>query len=115
MPRVTVRQRRDEKIILKTIFNQKNKYNGAVPIIFLPFLGWAEPPIPPLLSPTLTGVWVGITAVVVIIISSISLMLSQGNTDKVARAKRGITYSIIGLLVTLAAFAIVTFILGAIG
>ena len=59
--------------------------------------------------------WVGIIAVVAIIISGISLMLSQGNPDKVTRAKRGITYSIIGLLVTLAAFAIVTFILGAIG
>ena len=42
-------------------------------------------------------------------------MLSQGNPEKIARAKRGITYSIIGLLVTLSAFAIVTFVLNALG
>ena len=59
--------------------------------------------------------WIGIIAVITIIISGISLMLSQGNPEKVTKAKRGITYSIIGLLVTLSAFAIVTFILGALG
>lgn len=59
--------------------------------------------------------WVGIIAVVMIIISGISLMLSQGDPEKIAKAKRGITYSVIGLIVTLSAFAIVTFILNALG
>ena len=59
--------------------------------------------------------WVGIIAVVVVVISGISLMLAQGNPEKITKAKHGIMYSIIGLLITLAAFAIVTFIIDAIG
>lgn len=54
--------------------------------------------------------WIGIIAVVVIVISGVRYMTSQGNTDTVRKAKAGITYASIGLVVTLAAFAITSVI-----
>ena len=59
--------------------------------------------------------WVGIIAVVVIIIGGFKYTMSQGDAAKVKSAKDTILYAIIGLIVALAAFAITNFILGAMG
>lgn len=57
--------------------------------------------------------WVGIVAVVVIVIGGIQYMTSTGEQEKIKRAKNAITYSIVGLVVTLAAFAITNAVLNA--
>ena len=55
--------------------------------------------------------WVGIIAVIAIIVGGILYATSQGDKTKIVRAKGTIIYAIIGLLVTLLSFAIVNFIL----
>ena len=53
-------------------------------------------------------------AVVMIIIGGINYALSQGDPGKVKKAKDTILYGIVGLVVSLLAFAIVQFVLQAI-
>ncbi|MBP5656658.1 Ig-like domain-containing protein [Candidatus Saccharibacteria bacterium] len=57
--------------------------------------------------------WIGIIAVIVIVIGGIRYMTSTGEAEKIKGAKHAITYAIIGLVVTLAAFAITEFVIGA--
>ena len=59
-------------------------------------------------------VFVGIIAVVMIIIGGVKYMTSMGDPGKVQSAKNTILYSVIGLIVAVSAFAIVNFVLGAI-
>ena len=54
----------------------------------------------------------GITAVIAIVISGLLYVLSQGDASKTARAKDGILYSIVGLVVIFAAFVITNIIVG---
>ena len=63
---------------------------------------------------TVVFVWVGVIAVVVIVISGIRYITSQGNPEAVKRAKNGILYASIGLVVTLSAFLITNAVLDAI-
>ena len=56
---------------------------------------------------------VGIITVIVIIIGGINYTTSQGDPGKVKKAKDTILYGVIGLVVALLAFAIVTFVLQA--
>ena len=56
--------------------------------------------------------FVGLVAVVVIILGGISYTTSAGDTGKVKKAKDTILYGIIGLVVAVLAFAIVNFVLG---
>jgi hypothetical protein len=49
-------------------------------------------------------------AVVLIIISGIKLVLSGGDPEKVASAKKSLTFTIIGLLIVLFAFVIINLI-----
>ena len=58
--------------------------------------------------------WVGIIAVIFIIIGGINYTTSQGDPGKVKKAKDTILYGIVGLVVSLLAFAIVQFVLQAI-
>jgi hypothetical protein len=58
--------------------------------------------------------WTGIIAVIVIIIGGVLYMTSQGDPGKIARAKNAIMFAVIGLIVTLLAFAIVNFVLNAV-
>ena len=60
-------------------------------------------------------VWTSIIAVIVIIIGGIFYITSQGDPGKVSRAKNTILYAVIGLIVSLLAFAIVNFVLKAVG
>lgn len=57
--------------------------------------------------------WIGIIAVIVIVIGGIKYMTSTGDSQKIQSAKNTIMYAIIGLIVTLAAFAITSFVIGA--
>ena len=58
---------------------------------------------------------VGILAVVFIIIGGFKYSTSQGEPGKVQQAKNTIMYALIGLVVTLSAFAITQFALSAMG
>ena len=49
-------------------------------------------------------------AVILIIISGIRLLLSGGDPERVARAKRSLTFTIIGLVIVLLAFVIINLI-----
>ena len=57
--------------------------------------------------------WVGIIAVIVIVIGGVRYMTSTGDANKIQGAKRTITYSVVGLVVTIAAFAITEFVIDA--
>lgn len=57
--------------------------------------------------------WTGIISVIVIIIGGVFYITSQGEPDKIKRAKNAILYAIIGLIISLLSFAIVNFVLTA--
>ena len=57
--------------------------------------------------------WLGIIAVVVVVIGGVKYMISQGDSGQTQAAKNAITYSLVGLVVTLAAFAITNFFIDA--
>jgi multisubunit Na+/H+ antiporter MnhB subunit len=57
--------------------------------------------------------FVGIVAVIVIILGGIQYMMSQGDPGKTKKAKDTILYGLIGLIVCLLAFAIVQFVINA--
>lgn len=57
---------------------------------------------------------IGVVAVVFIIIGGINYVTSQGDPGKTKKARDTILYAVIGLIVTLLAFAIVNFVLGSI-
>lgn len=54
---------------------------------------------------------VGVISVVVIIISGIMITTSAGDPGKVKKARSAIVYAIVGLVISLLAFAIVNFVL----
>ena len=59
--------------------------------------------------------FIGILAVVFVIIGGFKYTTSQGEPGKVQQAKNTIMYALIGLVVTLSAFAITRFVLQALG
>ncbi len=63
---------------------------------------------------TIYGV-VGILAVAVIIISGIQYIISQGAPDKIIKAKKALSGSVIGLVICLSAFGITNLILKGLG
>lgn len=71
----------------------------------------------PAIQGILTAVFsiIGIVSVIMIILGGISYATSQGDPGKVKKGKDTILYGIIGLIVALLAFAIVNFVLGAMG
>ncbi len=56
--------------------------------------------------------FVGIAAVVMLIVGGFQYVFSQGNEKKTATAKDTIMYSIVGIVVAILAFAMVNFVLG---
>ncbi|GEM_PF-130082 len=54
----------------------------------------------------------GATAVIVIIVSSVFYVISQGDPSKTKRAKDGILYAVVGLVLVLVAFIITNFVIG---
>lgn len=57
---------------------------------------------------------VGFVAVAMIVVGGIGFATSQGDANKVAKARNTILYGVVGLVVALLAFAIVNFVLGSI-
>ena len=55
--------------------------------------------------------WIGIISVIVVVIGGIQYMTSNGEAEKIKRAKASILYSLCGLIVTLSAFAITTLVI----
>jgi len=55
---------------------------------------------------------IGIIAVIMIVVGGVFMMISSGDPGKIKRAKDTIIYSIVGLVITLLAFAIVNFVVG---
>lgn len=56
-----------------------------------------------------------VLAVVFILHSGISYITSGGETAKMAAAKRGLTFSVVGLVVIVSAFFIVRFVIASLG
>lgn len=54
----------------------------------------------------------GIVAVISIILSAFMYVTSNGDSGQVKKAKDGILYSVIGLIITLIAFTVTWFIIG---
>ena len=55
--------------------------------------------------------FLGLIAVVVILLGGFKWLTAAGNEDKIAEAKKTIIAGVIGLVIILAAFAIVTFVI----
>ena len=56
--------------------------------------------------------FLGIVAVIIILIGGFKWMTAGGNEDKVAEARKLIMAGFIGLIIVLASYAIVTFVIG---
>ncbi len=54
----------------------------------------------------------GIIAVVMVIVSAIFYSISQGDPGKTKRAKDGLLYSIVGVVIILSAFVLTNFVVG---
>ncbi|MCL2280841.1 TrbC/VirB2 family protein [Candidatus Saccharibacteria bacterium] len=57
----------------------------------------------------------GIIAVIVIIVSGIRFVTSRGDSNAVTKARQSLIYSVAGLVITVAAFAIVNFVFSRLG
>lgn len=55
---------------------------------------------------------VGVVAVLFLIIGGFQYITSAGNPESISKAKTTILYAIIGIIITLIAWAVVTFIIG---
>lgn len=53
----------------------------------------------------------GAVAVLMVVISGFRFITSQGNPNETAKARNGIVFSVIGILVTLFAFSLVNFVI----
>lgn len=51
-------------------------------------------------------------ALLIIVISSLKMVISRGNAGDIAKARDAIIYATIGLVITMVAFGIVTFVIG---
>lgn len=58
---------------------------------------------------------VGLIAVIMLVLGGIRYIISGGDSKKVTDAKNTIMYAIIGLIIAVFAYAIVNFVIGAIG
>ena len=58
---------------------------------------------------------VGIISVIMLIYGGLRYVISGGNSSKVTEAKNTIMYAIIGLIISLLSFAIVNFVINAVG
>ncbi len=59
--------------------------------------------------------WAGIISVIMVIVGGIQYVTSNGNPTQASKARQTITYSIVGLGISLLAIAIINFALGALG
>jgi hypothetical protein len=57
----------------------------------------------------------GAVALLIIVIAGFRYIIAQGDPNSVSQARNTILYAVIGLIISLAAFSIVTFVLKGIG
>lgn len=55
--------------------------------------------------------FIGVVAVIVIIVSGFTFVTSNGNKEQVTKARNTLTYAIVGLVVAILAYAIVNWVL----
>lgn len=55
----------------------------------------------------------GITAVVIIVVGAIRFVTSEGDSNQATRARSTVVYAAVGLVVCVASYAIINFVLGA--
>ncbi len=60
---------------------------------------------------TITSIIVGISSVIVLIISGMNMITANGDAQKVAKARTSIIYALVGLVVTVLAVTVVAFVL----
>ena len=83
-------------------------------------MDWSGIEFPNMTGFDLTNVltWVyalaGITAVVFILYSAVTILLSNGDAGKVAKGKRSLLYAIAGLVIVIIAALITSFVKGAV-
>lgn len=53
----------------------------------------------------------GAISIVVIVVAGLQMVLSQGNPDQVNKSRNAVIYAIVGLVVCIAGYSIVTFVL----
>ncbi|MEK7594233.1 MAG: pilin [Patescibacteria group bacterium] len=53
---------------------------------------------------------IGALALLVIVVSGLRYITSAGDPEKTAKAKNGVVYALVGLVVAISAFAIVSFV-----
>ena len=58
------------------------------------------------------AIFVGVAAVIVVVIAGIQYMTSTGDSTKVNNAKNAIIYAVVGLMVVVAARTIIVFMIG---
>ena len=58
---------------------------------------------------------VGAVAVIMVIIGALKFVVSMGDPKRVENARNTIMYAIVGVVIALCSFAIVNFVLGALG
>jgi len=60
---------------------------------------------------TIVSLLTGIAAVVVLVVSGLNMITSSGEPQAVARARKGITFSLVGIAVALVAVTLVNYVL----
>jgi len=59
--------------------------------------------------------FLGVIAIIIVLVAGFQWMTAAGNEEKVSQAKKMLGAGVIGLIIILAAYAITTFIIGALG
>ncbi len=54
---------------------------------------------------------IGVIAVIMVVIGGVNYIMSQGDSQRTQKAKNTIMYGLIGMIIALAAFAIVQFVM----
>jgi hypothetical protein len=86
--------------------------------LFASVLDYSNLPKPAATGATVTtvlGIVFGITAsmaLLIIVIAGFRYIVAHGDSNAVAQARNTILYAVIGLLVSMSAYAIVTFVIG---
>lgn len=56
--------------------------------------------------------FIGAISFLIIVIAGLKYVMSRGNPDEISKSKDTILYALVGLLVSMSALAIVTFVIG---
>lgn len=65
------------------------------------------------IAQTISGMF-AVVAVLIISLAALKLVMSRGNPQEVAKAREAIIYAAVGLVISMAAFIIVSFVVGSV-